>query len=183
MHLLHVNSEKEALHIDALINQGNHVFIIVYMEGCGPCNATRPEWQKMGALMQKQYKNDKDLVIIDVNKDFSNGIKLIGSIDGFPTMKYIGKKGKNIETYEDSSINKKDRSSDSFVNWIESKLLRGKIVSVTPYSSAHNVLHRISKRHKKHNKNSKKSHNKNSKKGQHNQKKRIKTRRRKTRSR
>ena len=147
MHLLHVNSEKDALKVNDLINHGNHVFIIVYMEGCGPCNATRPEWAKMGALMQKQYKNDKDLVIIDINKDFSNVIKHIGAIDGFPTMKYISKKGKHIQTYEDSSINKKDRSSDSFVNWIESKLLRGKVISVTPYSSAHHVLHRLSKRH------------------------------------
>jgi hypothetical protein len=142
-----VNSEKDAHKVDTLINHGNHVFIIVYMEGCGPCNATRPEWQKMGTIMQKQYKNDKDLVIIDINKEFSNVIKHIGAIDGFPTMKYIGKKGKHIETYEDSSINKKDRSSDSFINWIESKLLRGKVVSVTPYSSPHHVLHRISKRH------------------------------------
>jgi len=164
-----VNSEKEAHHVDALINHGNHVFILIYMEGCGPCNATRPEWAKMGVLMQKQYKNDKDLVIIDINKDFTSGIKHIGSIDGYPTMKYIGKKGKHIQTYEDSSINTKDRSSDSFVNWIESKLLRGKVISVTPYSSAHHVLHRISKRnhnqeHKQRTKgkkrNNKKSHNK-----------------------
>jgi hypothetical protein len=127
------------------------------MEGCGPCNATRPEWAKMGTIMQKQYKNDKDLVIIDINKDFSDVIKHIGSIDGYPTMKYIGKKGKHIQTYEDSSINTKDRSSDSFVNWIESKLLKGKVLSVTPYSSAHHVLHRISKRH--HNQGTKGHHN------------------------
>ena len=174
MHLLHVNSEKDAHKVDALITNGSHVFIIVYMEGCGPCNATRPEWQKMGTIMQKQYKNDKDLVIIDINKDFSNVIKHIGAIDGFPTMKYIGKKGKHIETYEDSSINKKDRSSDSFVNWIESKLLRGKIISVTPHSSPHHVLHRLSKRH----------HGTKGKKGHHNNNYHKKTKnKRKTRNR
>jgi hypothetical protein len=175
MHLLHVNSEKEAHQVDTLINQCNHVFIIVYMEGCGPCNATRPEWTKMGTLMQKQYKNDKDLVIIDINKDFSDGIKHIGSIDGYPTMKYIGKKGKHIQTYEDSSINTKDRSSDSFVNWIESKLLRGKVLSVTPYSSAHHVLHRLSKRHR-----DTKGHNQGHKqgtKGHHNYHKKNKNKR------
>jgi hypothetical protein len=43
MHNLHINSEKDASKIDELIKQGNDVFILVYMEGCGPCNATRPE--------------------------------------------------------------------------------------------------------------------------------------------
>jgi hypothetical protein len=172
MHLLHVNSENEAHKIDALIQQGKHVFILIYMEGCGPCNATRPEWRKMESTMQKQYKHDKDLVIIDANKDFINNVKLIGSIDGFPTMKYISNKGKHVQTYEASSINTKDRSSDSFINWIESKLLKGKVISVTPYSSAHHVLHRLSKRHHE-----TKGHNKGHKKSRRNKTRRNKTRR------
>ncbi len=145
MHLLHVNSESAANEIDKHINHGKHVFIIVYMVGCGPCNATRPEWHKMGELMKKQYKHDKDLVIIDVNKDFMPFIKMIGEVDGFPTLKYITNNGRKIETYEDSDIRIKDRSSDSFVTWVESKLLSGKIVSVTPDSSVHHVFRRLSK--------------------------------------
>jgi hypothetical protein len=145
MHLLHVNSESDAHEIDKLISHGKHVFIIVYMVGCGPCNATRPEWNKMGELMKKQYNHDKDLVIIDVNKDFMPFTKMIGEVDGFPTLKYIANNGQKIETYEDSDIRTKDRSSDSFVNWVESKLLTGKIVSVTPDSSVHHVFRRLSK--------------------------------------
>lgn len=148
MHLLHINSESDAHQIDKMIKYGKHVFIIVYMVGCGPCNATRPEWQKMGELMKKQYKHDKDLVIIDANKDFMPFIKMIGDVDGFPTLKYISNNGQKIETYEESDIRSKDRSSDSFVNWVESKLLSGKIMSVTPDSSAHHVFRRLNKTRK-----------------------------------
>jgi hypothetical protein len=84
-------------------------------------------------------------VIIDANKDFMPFIKMIGEVDGFPTLKYISNNGQKIETYEDSDIRTKDRSSDSFVNWVESKLLSGKVVSVTPDSSAHKVFRRLSK--------------------------------------
>ncbi len=59
-----------------------------------------------------------------------------------------GLTGNTIEAYEDSSIKNKDRSSDSFVNWIESKILEGKIVSDKP-SSSHHVYKRIRKSHSK----------------------------------
>lgn len=173
MHLLHVNSESDAHQIDQMINRGKHVFIIVYMVGCGPCNATRPEWNKMGELMKKQYKHDKDLVIIDANKDFMPFIKMIGEVDGFPTLKYISNNGQKIETYEDSDIRTKDRSSDSFVNWVESKLLSGKVVSVTPDSSPNHVFRRLSKTRRN---NNGKKHNKDGYKGRYNKKGKTKGR-------
>ena len=149
MHILHINSEKDASKIDEMIKDGKDVFIIVYMEGCGPCNATRPEWGKLESALKEQYSTNDKLVVIDVNKDFITNIKHIGSIDGFPTMKYIGTYGKTIEPYEESSIKKKDRSINSFINWIESKI--NKVISTTPTSSVKNVYNRISQT-KKHNK-------------------------------
>ena len=141
MHILHINSEKDVSKIDQMITQGKDVFIMVYMEGCGPCNATRPEWAKIESALKDQYaKNDK-LVVVDVNKDFMLSIKHIGKIDGFPTMKYIGNYGKIVEPYEKSSVKKKDRSISSFINWIESKI--NKMVSTTPTSSAKQVYNRI----------------------------------------
>jgi thiol-disulfide isomerase/thioredoxin len=75
------------------------IFILFYMEGCGPCNATRPEWSKMAHTLQKQYSKNKDTVIIDINKNLLSSIKSIGSINGFPTIsKY--KNGKKIGEYE-----------------------------------------------------------------------------------
>lgn len=141
MHILHINSEKDVGQIDKLIKQGKHVFILVYMEGCGPCNATRPEWEKMHASLKDQYAHNSNLVVIDVNKDYLSGIKHIGNIDGFPTIKYISQKGKKIETYEDSSVKKKDRSSDSFINWIETNI--NHTISMNPTSSAKHVYNRI----------------------------------------
>jgi thiol-disulfide isomerase/thioredoxin len=148
MHILHINSKKDVYKIDKFIKNGSDVFIIVYMEGCGPCNATRPEWEKIESALKHQYaKNDK-LVVIDVNKDYLPDIKHIGAIDGFPTMKYIGANGSIIESYENSSIKKKDRSVSSFINWIESKI--NNLVSTTPTSSVHHVYKRIDKTRKHH---------------------------------
>ena len=137
------------------------------MDGCGPCNATRPEWAKMSHTLKKQYSGRKDVAIIDVNKNVLPLIKSLGSVNGFPTMKYITDQGKTIESYEDSGVKTKDRSVDSFINWIEGKIMKGKIVSVAPASAPEHVYKRISKKHnknkkgktyKKHNKN--KRHNK-----------------------
>lgn len=165
MHILHINSEKDVSKIDKMIKQGNDVFILVYMEGCGPCNATRPEWAKLESALKDQYAKNNKVAIIDVNKDFLSGIKLIGEIDGFPTMKYIGNNGKMIESYENSSIRNKDRSVSSFINWIESKMNR--MISTTPTSSAKQVYNRLLKKNKQTNKvryNKKRNSYKNTKK-------------------
>lgn len=150
MHILNIDSKKNIHKVDKMISQGKDVFILVYMVGCGPCNATRPEWTKIEGALKNQYANNDRFVIIDVNKDLLDGIKKIGSVDGFPTIKYIGNYGKIIEPYEESSVKKKDRSVNSFVNWIESKI--NKSVSTAPTSSAKNVYHRISKTRKHNNK-------------------------------
>ena len=147
MRVLHINSEKDIKKLetlDELIKNNSHVFILVYMDGCGPCNATRPEWDKLETVLKDQYNKKDNLVIVDVNKNFLPKLKHIGSVDGFPTMKYINNHGKNIETYEDSSISKKDRSTDSFVNWMESK-----INTVESTSSPQNVYKRITRQHNK----------------------------------
>lgn len=156
MHILHIHSEKDVAKINKHIEDGCHVFILVYMEGCGPCNATRPEWEKLDSALSKQYAKNNNIVVIDVNKDFLPNIKHIGSIDGFPTMKYIGNHGSNVETYEDSPIKTKDRSVSSFINWIETKATP--VSSRTPTSSANHVYKRLIKnRNKRRNKTNKKS--------------------------
>ena len=149
MRFLHINSEKEVDQIDKHIKKGNNVFILVYMEGCGPCNATRPEWAKLESALKDQYaKNDK-LVIIDVDKDYLSSINNIGPIDGFPTIKYAGNYGKTIENYENSPIKTKNRSVDSFINWIENKI--NTVISTTPTNSVKNVYRRLahSKKYRK----------------------------------
>jgi thiol-disulfide isomerase/thioredoxin len=143
MYVLHINSEKEVGKVNQLIKNGSDVFILVYMVGCGPCNATRPEWSKIESALKNQYSKNNKLVIVDINKDYISKVKNIGTIDGFPTIKYIGNYGKTVEQYEKSSITKKDRSINSFINWIESKI--SNTVSTTPTSSVHHVYKRILK--------------------------------------
>ena len=168
MLLLHINSEKDAHIIDQLIKQGKHMFIIVYMVGCGPCNATRPEWHKMGDALNKQYKANDDLVIADVNKDFMHLIKHVGNIDGFPTMKYIANNGNTVETYENSDIKTKDRGVDSFINWVESKVLNGQVISVTPASTPQQVYNRLKSNKSNKSKTNKKRGKTNKKRGKTN---------------
>jgi thiol-disulfide isomerase/thioredoxin len=148
MHILHINSQKDVSKVDKFIKSGSDVFILIFMEGCGPCNATRPEWEKIESALKEQYAKNNKLVVIDVNKDYLSNIKHIGEVNGFPTMKYIGNYGKVVEPYENSSIKKKDRSVTSFINWIESKI--NKVVSTMPTSSPHHVYDRISKTKKSH---------------------------------
>ena len=156
MHILHINSGKDVDKIDKFIKNGSDVFILVYMEGCGPCKATRPEWEKIESALKHQYVKNNKLVIVDVNKDYLSNIKNIGSIDGFPTIKYISSKGSVIEPYEKSSIKKKDRSVNSFINWIETKI--NNVISTTPTGSAHHVYKRLSqKKHYKKARTNKKS--------------------------
>jgi|LakMenEpi03Aug12_release.lakeMendotaPanAssembly.Ray.scaffolds.fasta_scaffold112709_4 hypothetical protein len=138
MIVLHIETEKDAFMVDKLINQGKDVFILVYMKGCGPCNATRPEWEKIEPTLKSQYANNNKLVVIDINKDYIDKIKHIGSIDGFPTMKYISNYGKKVEPYETSTITTKNRSLDSFINWIETNI--NTVKSVTPNRSAYDRI-------------------------------------------
>ena len=142
MKFLHAdNSTNNVEQINTFIEQGKKVFILVYIEGCGPCNATRPEWGKIKSALENQYKNNDDVVIVDVDKDLLPSLKHIGNVDGFPTIKYISNNGNNVESYEDSSIREKDRSVDSFVNWIESKITD--VQSETPKSSPQQLYNRL----------------------------------------
>ena len=146
MHILHIKSEKDAGQIDEFIKNGSDVFILVYMEGCGPCNASRPQWAKLESALKDQYANNDKLVVVDVNKNFLSSIKHIGNVDGYPTIKYIGNHGKIVESYEKSSISKKNRSASSFIVWIESKI--NNVISTTPTSSPQHVYSRLAKTEK-----------------------------------
>lgn len=123
MVILNASDPDTAKKINDVIKNTKHVFILVYMVGCGPCNATRPEWKKMCQLLENKYSSDNNVAILDLDSQFMSEVDGLGDVSGFPTMKYISNKGKIIESYEDSNIPNKKRSSDSFINWIDSKVL------------------------------------------------------------
>uniref|UniRef100_A0A6C0E283 Thioredoxin domain-containing protein n=1 Tax=viral metagenome TaxID=1070528 RepID=A0A6C0E283_9ZZZZ len=123
MIFIHCSSKTNNIQeIDKYIEEGKNVFILLYMEGCGPCMATRPEWEKIKDILEQKYKYDNTIVVADIDKNLLDSLKYIGDIDGFPTIKFISQKGKVVETYENAAIPQKDRSVKSFVHWIESKI-------------------------------------------------------------
>jgi hypothetical protein len=64
-------------------------------------------------------------------------------------MKYITDQGHTVESYEDSAVKNKDRSSDSFINWVESKVLKGKLVSLSGPEHVYKRLRRKQGQHLK----------------------------------
>jgi hypothetical protein len=98
------------------IESNKDVFLFIFMEGCGPCNMTKPEWKKLKILNQDgavvALLNQKLL-----NQDENNKLRsLIGpEPSGFPTLRYIKGK-KHYPDYEN------ERSKDAFEKWIKDKL-------------------------------------------------------------
>ena len=124
MIVMHINSNQGNVEqLDKYIQEGKNIFLLIYMEGCGPCNATRPEWKKIENVLDMKYKNNSNLVIADVDQELLSKLpSLKKQPSGFPTMLYINNKGNSIEDYEESNVNVKDRTIDSFVVWIGSKI-------------------------------------------------------------
>ena len=103
-------------------NKNSKIFILIFMEGCGPCEATRPEWSKLEHVLSNDFLNRDDCIICSIDHtllDEKN--KLIQAPSSFPTMRFITNAGKDVENYEDSDIKNKDRTIDSFIEWIKSK--------------------------------------------------------------
>jgi len=122
MVLLHIDKNEggDLKKLDDFL-RGKKVFVLIYMHGCGPCNATRPEWEKLENVLTKEFINRHDIAIVDINTKLTDNLKYIkDQPKSFPTMRYY--ENKKYENYEDSNIENKDRTIDSFVNWIENKL-------------------------------------------------------------
>ena len=106
-------------------NKRNKCFVLFYMEGCGPCNATRPEWKKIKNVLNKNFLKKNDIVIASIDYTLADGLtNLTSKPSGFPTMRFITNSGKTVENYEDSNVSNKNRTIDSFVEWIKSKCVK-----------------------------------------------------------
>lgn len=143
MQVHHVTNKSQAAQVDGILKNKQHVFVLVYMDGCGPCNATRPEWSKMCNALRANasLKANPNLSVLEINKDLLPEIRGIGQVDGFPTIRYFTNQGATAENYEDAALQRaKDRSADSFIAWIESKV--GADARRAP-SSAQNLYQRL----------------------------------------
>jgi hypothetical protein len=100
------------------VSSGKHIFLFLFMDGCGPCNQTKPEWKKIKSVLKNQFPN---IVVAEINQTLFDKLHGIGKQPmGYPCLRYIH--GSTIEEYENSNIHTKDRSTGSFVMWIQSKL-------------------------------------------------------------
>ena len=128
--------------------KNNKTFMLIFMEGCGPCNATRPEWKKLQNVLPADFLNRKDVAIVSVDHIMADNITHLNpKPSSFPTMRYITNSGHTSENYEDCDIDVKDRQIDSFVKWMENKLGES---DITHYKHAglHNH-HKYSSHHNK----------------------------------
>lgn len=145
MIFLHIHSESDSdklKELEKYIKEGKHVFMLIFMQGCGPCGATRPEWEKIEhSELLKSYKNNDNIVIADVDHVFLPKLSHVmktDDIQGFPTMRYL-KGTHHSEDYESSTIPEKNRKLNSFVDWIKSKTM---ILKEEKESEMHNSSHR-----------------------------------------
>jgi hypothetical protein len=115
--------------LNRFIRTGKSIFALIYMEGCGPCNATRPEWKKIGNVLKKDITKNENVLVVDIDKNLLGKVKNMGSEPkGFPTIRFIAKNGKIAEDFEDCKLSEeyKNRTIDSFVKWIKLKINKTK---------------------------------------------------------
>ena len=125
LHIDNSNYNKNGINrvnqLDDLLGvKTNKVFVLIFMEGCGPCNATRPEWNKLRNVLSKDFLDRNDIVVASIDHTLADNLKnLKTKPSSFPTMRYITNSGEKSVNYEDSPVTNKDRKIDSFVEWIK----------------------------------------------------------------
>jgi len=110
-----LTSDKDkADEVIELINDGKHVFMFIFMEGCGHCDNAKPAWHNLKNL------DIDDVALVLLNQkllddtSFSGLKKLIGEQPlGFPTFKHIHKN--KVDEYSG------DRDEESLKKWIQQK--------------------------------------------------------------
>ena len=98
------------------LNSDGEIFILVYMDGCGPCNQMKPSWYDLKPQLEKQYTNRDDISIIDMERSMLPMLNELQDVESFPTIKYISKKKGKNEIYDGQ------RTTDDFIKWIEQNI-------------------------------------------------------------
>ena len=160
MKFIHINNESDISHLKKSIYSNKDMFMLIYMDGCGPCNQVRPEWKKLENVLRNHKINPKykNVVIVDINKDMLEKARTnIKSPIGFPTITFVSKNGSIQESFEESNSPNKNREIDAFVSWINTKLQKNAPVTRT---KKHIYLKGGSKRNRKRNRINKTNKNK-----------------------
>jgi len=145
------SSKQKVKLLNEDIDSGSHVFLLIYLTGCPPCNMTKPEWD----MLEKEFPDNDNLVVARINSDLLPELKNYGgSPKGYPTMRYIYKKGSKIiiEEYDG------ERTKDAFIKWIKSH------VGVTRHVGGSRRRKKMASRHSRKSKRYSIRHSKKSKK-------------------
>jgi len=107
----------------ALLNKdilkGDDVFLFIFMDNCGHCDNAKPAWDKIENSIADKYKNNENVIVVRVNSNLLPDLKHVGEVpNGYPCFRHISRKGKSIKEYDDS-VSNADRSTSSFIEWIE----------------------------------------------------------------
>ena len=140
--------------LDTMLGNKNiKTFLLIFMEGCGPCNATRPEWSKIKNVLSRNFLKRKDIVVAAIDNNLADKlVNLKIKPSGFPTMRFITDGGNTSENYEDSNNIKKDRTIDSFIEWIHLKTGENLNMQKSNKPYKKNKSNKNNKTHKKHKK-------------------------------
>ena len=113
-------NQKKLDHLNKAIASGKHVFLFLFMVGCGPCNATKEPWSQIQNHLENEHLQNPNIILAMIDKDYYSKLMNIGNEPmGFPTLRYIRN---GVEDYEDSEISRKDRSAESFADWVKIKV-------------------------------------------------------------
>ena len=110
------NMKDNASKMNEFLKSGKNAFVLIYMDGCGPCMSTHPEWKKL----ESNFKDKDDIGIFDIEMSNLGEINHEGlkrNIAGYPTMRHVC--GNTISEYEKCENISHDRTHGSFVDWID----------------------------------------------------------------
>jgi len=110
------NAVQQVNRINDGIAKHKNVFIFFFLEGCGPCERTKPEWEKIENMLKtgNRQNHTQPIVVAEVDQALFSHFKNAGSQPtSFPSIRFI--KGTHVEQYDG------ERTCTAFVHWINSK--------------------------------------------------------------
>jgi hypothetical protein len=131
--------------INKFLKSGKNAFVLIYMDGCGPCMSTHPEWKKLAS----KFENQDDIGVFDVEMSNLGEINHEGlkrNIAGYPTMRHVH--GDSTSEYEKCENISHDRTHASFLEWIDS-ISSGKKSSMRGGRSRAKIARRVRKTNKR----------------------------------
>ena len=107
---IHTFDNDKIAKLKAAIATNNHVFVFIYMNGCGHCVAAETAWLEFTKDADKRPNVDA----FAISKDIEVGPAIGDAPIGFPTFRYIY--NDNVTEYDG------DRSVEEFNKWMNEKL-------------------------------------------------------------